>query len=96
MMDYYLKYVNMDEEKLLDEIEMLNKKMFKVSSGPIRQQLLQMAQAAEAQYKEIQMKRRIKKEDTVLEIGNIESVETNTDYTKEELVNVTVQAYIGK
>jgi len=93
-MDFYIKYSEMSEDELLTEIEMLNKKLFKYKGGPeIRNQLLNMIQTAESFYREQMMMKRIKKEDTVLEIGTIESSVTEEMYSDKELLEFLVTSY---
>lgn len=84
----------MDEDALLDEIEMLNKKLFKIRSNQsIRQQILDMLRTAEGFYKEAQMKKRLSKGDEIIEIGSIQSTVSEPEYTNEELLNIIVTEY---
>lgn len=93
-MDYYVKYHEMDEDKLLDEIEVLNKRAFKIRNSALRNQLLDMIKVAQEAYKEKQYVKKFKDaKDEVIEIGSIESEIVRTDYTKEELLVAIVDAY---
>lgn len=87
----------MSEEKLIEEIEKLNKKMFTMNPGtPMFNQLQGMLETAQMAYGEVLMKRRVKTEDSVMEIGTIESTEYTPDYSKQDLLNVLVQGYLKK
>lgn len=97
MFDYYSYVYGLSEDKLFEEIEKLNKKMFKMDShSAIFNQLLDMRSTAMAAYDEILMKKRIKKEDTVIDIGTIESEEYTPDYTEDDIVDILVQGYMKK
>ena len=94
-MDYYIKVINMNEEQLHSEIESINKKLFKMKnrSNPMSQQLLGMLDTARSALNDIMAAKRIKKEDTVINIGEIESSVIKQDYSNEELVNILVTEY---
>jgi len=93
-MDYYDKYSSMNEEKLLDEIEELNKRLFKIrGNSPIRSQLLDMIHTAENFYREFQSTRRVKLENTVINIGEIESSVNTPEYSSIEVLNILVTGY---
>lgn len=94
MFDYY-NYVNeLSEEKVLAEIEKINRKLFKIKPGnPMFNQLSDMLNMAESAYQDILYKSRIKSEDTVMDIGEMESTVTEQDYTKDELLDVIVTSY---
>ena len=95
-MDQFFKYLEMKEDALLDEIEVLNKRMFKMKSGPMREQMMQVIQQAQQAYAEQQMRKRVKTEDTVMEIGAIESEVINTKYDSTELLNIMVDSYTSE
>jgi hypothetical protein len=44
-------------------------------------------------YQEKQIKKRIKVEDTVLDIGYVDSEVIETNYSSEEMLNIIVQSY---
>lgn len=97
MFDYYNHVYSLSEEKLSDEIEGLNKKLMRISaSSPMFNQLMDMLETAQMAYGEIQMKRRVKVEDTVLDIGTIESTEHTPDYSTDDILTVLVQGYTKK
>lgn len=83
----------MKEDALLDEIESLNKRLFKMSSGPMRDQMMMVIDQAQMAYQEKQIKKRIKVEDTVLDIGYVDSEVIETNYSSEEMLNIMVQSY---
>ena len=93
MFDYYVHVNELPEDKLLEEIEKVNKKLFKAKSGPIQDQLMEMLKICQSAYQDIQYKRIIKSEDTVMEIGEMESTEETPDYTKKELLDIMVTSY---
>jgi hypothetical protein len=94
MFDYYAYVNELEEEKVVAEIEKLNKKLFRLNtSSPMYSQLLDMLSTAESAYQDIQYKRRIKSEDSVINIGEIESVVTEPDYNKAELLDAIVTSY---
>ena len=93
-MDYYYKVTNMTEEQLVKEIEALNKRLFKMPNvTAMQQQMMQMLETAQMAYNDLQMVKRVKKEDTVLEIGTVDSEVIEPDYSNEELVNILVTGY---
>lgn len=93
-MDYYIKYASMNEDELLDEIEMLNKKIFKIRTNhTIRSQMLDMLHTAEGFYKEAQLKKRVSKDDEIIEIGSITSDVIELEYSSQELLNILVTEY---
>lgn len=94
MFDYYSHVYSMTEEKLVDEIHSLNKKLMKVNqTSPVYNQLLDMLNTAEQAYNDILYGRMIKKEDAVINIGEIESVETKPDYDRDDILTALVQEY---
>lgn len=95
-MDMIFKYLSMKEDDLLNEIESLNKRMFKMRSGPMRDQMMLVINQAQQAYQEMQIKKRVKLEDTVMDIGTIESEVLETNYDDGELLNILVQSYISE
>lgn len=97
MFDYY-DYVNgLGEAKLVLEMEKLHKRLFKTQqSSPVYQQLLNMIDMASDAYQDSLYATRIKKEDTVIDIGETESIEYTPDYTKDEIVNAYIEVYTKK
>jgi hypothetical protein len=98
MIDYYDKIVNLNDEKLSEEIERITRRLFKVSpQSPTYNQLLNMLEIAESMYMEKLMIESAKNnKDEVINIGEIESVEYTPDYTEEDLVIITARAYLNK
>jgi HJR/Mrr/RecB family endonuclease len=92
-MDYYFKVQAMDEKDLLDEIEKIHKMLFKSNPGPMANQLQDMLATVQDAYRDMQYTRRIKKEDSVLEIGTIEESVNEKSYSDTELVNIMVTSY---
>lgn len=97
MFDYY-DYVNgLNEGKLVTELEKLHKRLFKTSeTSPVYQQLLNMIDMAQSAYTDALYAQRIKKEDTVMDIGETESISYTPDYTKEDIVNAYIEVYTKK
>lgn len=95
MFDYYSHVNSLDEDKLILEIEKLTKRMLKTSAGsPIFAQLQSYLEMANSAYQDRIWTQRIKNENTVMDIGEIESTVTEPDYTKQELVSDIVKTYI--
>ena len=98
-MDYYVKLAELDEDKLLSEIETISDKMYKARPGSeIYQQLLTMYQDARQMYEEkLFLKRAPTEADSEsLDIGTMDEVITTPDYSTDELVNIVVDAYRDK
>ena len=95
-MDQFFKYLEMKEDVLLDEIEAINKRMFKMKNNTMREQMMQVLQQAEQAYAEQQMRKRVKTENTVMDIGVIESEVINTKYDSAELLNIMVDSYTSE
>lgn len=94
MQDYYIKVHSMKEEKLVAEIERLNRQLWKTSvSSPIYNQLLDMLNTAQGALDELMFRQRVKKEDKIIEIGYVDSTTTLPDYNSAALLNAIVQEY---
>lgn len=94
MDDYYSKVYELPEDKLVAEIERLNKQLFKINAtSPIYNQLIDMIQTANSAYDELCIRKRIKIEDKIIEIGTVEQETVMPDYNKEMLLNAVVQQY---
>jgi hypothetical protein len=94
MEDYYSKVNELPEDKLIAEIERLNKQLFKINAtSPIYNQLIDMINIANNAYDELSYKKRVKVEDKVIEIGTVEQETFTPDYSKEVLLNAVVQQY---
>ena len=97
MFEYYDRVHSMSDEKLMDEIESLNKKISKMKNpnAAIYDQLTEMLSIARSAYQESMLKRRVNTEDTVLNIGDIQGETYQPDYSDEKLLEVMVQGYIS-
>ncbi len=94
MFDYYAHVLEMNEEKLVLEIEKLTKRIVATNpTSPIFNQLKSYLDMANSVYNDRQVARRVKTEDTVLDIGEMESVEYTPDYSKKEILEELVKTY---
>lgn len=94
MEDYYTKVYELPEDKLVVEIERLNKQLFKINAtSPIYNQLVDMISIANDAYDEMCYKKRVKVEDKIIEIGTVDQETFTPDYSKEVLLNAVVQQY---
>jgi hypothetical protein len=94
MLSYYDKVRLMKDETIMKEIDNLTKKINRSAPGSqIYEQLVDMYHTANEEYQERLMTRDINREDTVLEIGSIESKVHTPDYNKKELLDVMVTQY---
>ena len=95
-MDNWEQYQKLNEDALIDEIQKINKRLFKIKPGnPMFNQLKNMLQMAEMAYSDKLATTRLKDDKTpnVLEIGNVESTYNEVDYSPEALLNLTVESY---
>ena len=97
MFEYYDRVHSMSDEKLMDEIESLNRKIAKMKNpnAAMYDQLIEMLDIARSAYQENMLKRRVNTEDTVLNIGDIQGETYQPDYSDEKLLEVMVQGYIS-
>lgn len=99
MLDYWEKVQSLKEEEVLEEIKKLHDKYFKLNErSPIRQQLKSMLDIAQTRYTDLQEFRRFElqneeKKNTVIELGEINSVEYVPDYSKEEILTHMAKFY---
>lgn len=98
MFDYYSHVNNLDEKNLIVEMDKLQKQLMKTSqSSPVYDQILgMMAMAQEAYGDWVALEQHKNVKDEVLEIGTIDSDVSEIDYTKDELLDAIVTAYISK
>lgn len=98
MFDYYIHVQRLKEEELVAEIEKLTKQLMTMyAASPMYQQVLDMLHTAQEAYQEKQVLARAKDlKDEVIEIGTIRSEVEHPDYSKEELLNITVEQYRGE
>tara|TARA_B100001105_G_C22267424_1_gene389489 strand:- start:461 stop:778 length:318 start_codon:yes stop_codon:yes gene_type:complete len=95
-MDNWEKYQNMKEEELVDEMKLINTKLFKIREGSeIYNQLVNMRSMAQMAYEERLAIARLKtdKSPDILEIGNISGEVNEIIYKPNELLKVTVKSY---
>lgn len=90
----------MNPEKLLDKIQELNKKLFKVNQqSPMFSQLRAIISEAQTVYQEhlyVERFNSVKEEDDgVISIGEIESEVYTPDYSDNMVLSTVVQSYIG-
>lgn len=97
-MDYYIHIQQLPEDKLMSEIEKLNKKLMQLnSSSPMYNQLLGMLDIAQTALAEHGYVRRVgDKRDSIIEIGTVEEHITTPDYSSNELLLAVVEQYTGK
>jgi len=94
MLDYYTHVNELSEDKLHEEIRKIYDRLFKTSqTSPTYQQLLNMLDMAEGALQERQQSRMIKKEDSIIEIGQIDSKVDYPDYTQDEILTAIVTEY---
>jgi len=95
-MDNWEKYQNMKEEELVDEMKLINTKLFKIREGSeIYNQLVNMRSMAQMAYEERLAIARLKtdKSPDILEIGNISGEVNEIIYKPNDLLKVTVKSY---
>jgi hypothetical protein len=97
-MDFYAHVYTLSEDKLIAEIEKLNKQLFKLNpSSPMYNQLLNMIDTARNAHAEMIYASRFKnQEDKIIEIGTIEEHIVTPDYSKQELLLAIVEQYTNK
>lgn len=97
-MDFYAHIQTLSEDKLIAEIEKLNKQLFKLNaSSPMYGQLLNMIDMAQTTHAELIYAKRFKnQEDKIIEIGTIEEHIVTPDYSKQELLLAIVDQYTNK
>ena len=98
MTDYFTKLTGMSESDLMSEMKKIQDKLFRMNPNhPMFSQLQDMLAMATQQHQEnIFMQRNKDLKDEVMEIGEMESTEYTPDYSKEELLNITVDSYTNK
>ena len=95
-MDNWEKYQTLNEDSLIEEIQKINKQLFKIKpSNPMFNQLKNMLQLAEMAYRDKISIARMKddKSPNMMEIGNVEGTYNEVDYSPEALLNLTVESY---
>lgn len=97
MFDYYSHVNSLTEDKLIEEIQKLTKRLYAARPGtPAYTQLTTMLDQANEAYTDCMYRARFKteaEESKVINIGEMESVDYTPDYSKDELLNVVVELY---
>ena len=96
-MDNWEKYQGMKIDELMNTIQDLNKKLFKMKEGTmVYSQLSSMIHNAEQALKDKMALEKIKGQpgSEVMNIGEIDSTVETPEYSDQELLDVTVQAYL--
>lgn len=98
MFDYYTHVQSMKEEKLNDEIKRLHNQLFKLNpASPMYDQILNMLDMAQSAYNDLMYAQRYKDaSDEAMEIGTVNSDVIEPDYSKDELLDAVVTAYIAQ
>jgi len=99
--DYFQKLEELDEAKLVDELQKLNTKLYSIKKdGPIRQQIQGMLEAAQDKYNTLVQTRiydnKNKDKSETIDIGEIEEVVYTPDYTEKELITYFSRFYSGE
>lgn len=102
MFDYYNYVNNLSEEKIIEEIEKITKRLFSISVGtPMYDQLNYMLAQAQQAYDDLAYARILKtqnkdkdgKDISVMDIGEIESETYTPVYSDTEILTAMVEAY---
>lgn len=98
MFEYYDKLNSLSEEKLVEEMTMLQKKLLACSNtnSMMYDQLLDMLDAARSAYHEKSLKHMQKdqKDDSIIELGTIESTVNEINYAdQDDLLQAIVNEY---
>lgn len=98
MFDYYTHVNSLSEDKLHDEIRKIYDRLFATNPGsPIYDQLQDMLEMAQDALGDQQASKHSDPEsDGVINIGEIDSVVNELDYSKQELLDILVTSYIKK
>ena len=98
MFDYYTHVNSMTEDKLHDEIRMIYDRLFVTNpASPVYDQLQGMLEMAQDALGDQHASRHSNPEsDGVINIGEIDSVVNEIDYSKQELLDILVTSYIKK
>ena len=95
-MDNWEKYQSLNEDALLDEIQKINKRLFKLKPGSVMfNQVKGMLEMAELAYRDKLAIVKLKSDTSprMMEIGNVEGSYEQIDYSPEALLNLTVDSY---
>lgn len=98
MLDYYSKISMMSDDKIVSEIQSLQKKLYKIdSNSPMYNQMLQLIDIAQNVHEERMFKSRHSNlKDEVVNIGEIEEVVYTPDYGADDLLRAVVDLYRKK
>jgi len=97
MEDHWQKFEELTAEKLMDEIEMLNKKLFKMKPGSgTFMQMRKVIDMAATVYNDKMALTRLQgqEKDTVMNIGEIEEEVIEPDYG-DNILDVVVSSYVS-
>lgn len=95
-MDNWEKYQGLNEDALLDEIQKISKRLFKVKPGTVMyNQIKGMLDMAEMAYRDKIAIVNLKSDTSpsMMEIGNVDGTYEQVDYSPEALLNLTVESY---
>lgn len=99
MDNYWQKIQDMNQDKILTEIETLTKRLYRMPEGsPMWRQLSGMLDEAHERHRDLLEFQRLEMDTTpeVIEIGEIDTTVYTPDYTKEELVHDIASFYYDK
>jgi len=95
-MDNWEKYQSLNEDALLDEIQKISKRLFKIKPGTVMyNQIKGMLDMAEMTYRDKIAIVNLKSDTSpsMMEIGNVDGSYEQVDYSPEALLNLTVESY---
>ena len=95
-MDNWEKYQGLNEDALLDEIQKISKRLFKVKPGTVMyNQIKGMLDMAEMAYRDKIAIVNLKSDTSpsMMAIGNVDGTYEQVDYSPEALLDLTVESY---
>lgn len=98
MLDYYTKISMMADDKIVSEIQNLQKKLYKIDpASPMYSQMLELINIAQNVHEERMFKQRYSNlKDEVFDIGEIEEVVYTPNYDADDLLRAVVELYRKK
>ncbi len=98
MLDYYTKVSSMTDDKIITEIQNLQKKLYKIHpESPMYSQMLELISIAQNVHEERLFKQRFSNvKDEVVDIGEIEEVVYTPNYDADDLLRAVVELYRKK
>lgn len=96
-MDQWQRYEEMTPEKVSEELQSLNKKLFKMKPGsPMYNQMLGVINTATQVYRDKLLRSMVKEEESnVMDIGEIDSHHGQPNYGS-NVLDVVVNSYVSK